>query len=411
VSGKRQFGTIRRLPSGRWQARHRGANGRLVGAPRTFKTKADAARWLATVEADKARGVWLDPVAGKVPLADYARAWLQAKATIAPRTREIYELQLRLHVLPEISTDVPALGPVYLRDLTPEVVRAWYAALAAVRGTSVAAKAYVRLRQILNQAVNDDRIAKNPCRIEGGGAERHAEQRFVTLPELYQLAGAVPARYRALVLTAGLAGLRQGELFALRLPDVDLLRAVITVRRKRLRLASGEVIEGHPKSEAGRRRVALPRPLTEELEHHLGRYSGDGLERFVFVSESGVPVDPNNFRSRVWIPATRAAGLEGVRFHDLRHAAGTLAAQTGATTKEIMARLGHASPRAAMVYQHASEDRDRLIADKLGQMATEAGLAGSPTPTTTITRRAMPEPGRDGGEAYDGVGCQGSPTT
>jgi integrase len=349
-------------------------DGRLVSAPRTFKAKGEAARWLAGAESDQARGIWLDPAAGRISLSDYATAWLSAKSTIAPRTREIYELQLRVHILPAIDDGI-ALGPVPLNELTPELIRAWYGALVTTRGKSVAAKAYVRLCQILSQAVNDDRIAKNPCRIDSGGVERHPEQRFVSLAELYDLAAAVPDRYRALVLTAGLAGLRQGELFALRRADVDLLHATVTVRRKRLLLASGDAIEDDPKTMAGRRQVALPKPLGDELEHHLGTCGGAGADSYVFTSAAGKPLERGNFRSRVWVPATHAVGLDGLRFHDLRHTAGTLAARTGATTKELMARLGHASPSAAMVYQHATEDRDRLIADRLTAMTTEAGVA------------------------------------
>lgn len=347
-------------------------------------TKGDAGRWLASVEADRARGVWLDPTSGRVRLDDYAKAWLESRVNLAPRTREIYLSQLDLHVLPSVSPDVPALGSLYLSDITPDVVRAWYAALAAKRTRSVAAKAYVRLRQVLNQAVNDDRLVKNPCRIEAGGAERHPEQRFISLAELFDLAGAVPARYQTLVLTAGLAGLRQGELFGLQRRDVDLMHACITVRRKRLRLASGEVLENDPKSEAGRRKVALPRQLVEALDTHLATHCAAAADAYVFTTQSGLPLDRDNFRKRIWLPATRRVGLGGVRFHDLRHAAGTLAARTGATTKELMARLGHASPRAAMVYQHATEDRDRLIADRLTEMTVEAGLA----PVIPIDRKS-----------------------
>ena len=375
MTGKRQFGNGRKLPSGRWQARYRTADGRLASPSLTFKTKTDAGRWLSSVEAYKARGVWLDPSAGRVRLADYATAWLQGKATLAPRTREIYALQLRLHIFPTITPAVPALGPVPLGELKPDLIRAWYAALVAQRGTSVAAKAYVRLRQVLTQAVNDDRIAKNPCRIDGGGTEHHGERRFISLAELYELAAAVPDRYRTLILTAGLGGLRQGELFALRRSDVDLLHGIITVRRKRLRLASGEVIEGDPKSEAGKRKVTLTRPLVDELERHLATYGPAGPDAYMFTSVDGTPLERSNFRCRVWQPATGAVGLDGLRFHDLRHAAGTLAARTGATTKEIMARLGHSSARAAMIYQHATEDRDRLIADRLTEMTAQAGLA------------------------------------
>ncbi len=375
MSRRRGFGNVRKLPSGRWQARYWLPAGGHLAAPATFTTKAEANRWLATVQADRARGLWVDPRAGRVKLEEYTVTWLDSKVGISPRTREIYGLQRRLHVLPAVSDDVPALGPIPIADITPELVRAWYVSLAVKRGTSVAAKAYARLRQVLGQAVDDDRIAKNPCRIRKGAAERHPEQRFASLAELYELAGVVPERFRALVLTAGLAGLRQGELLALRRGDIDVLRASIAVRRKRLRLASGLVIEDDPKSEAGRRRVALPAPLVAELEGHLLTYVGASAEAYVFTTEAGTPLDANNFRSRVWNPATRSVGLVGLRFHDLRHTAGTLAARTGATTKELMARLGHSSPNAAMIYQHAAEDRDRLIAERLAAMATEAGLA------------------------------------
>lgn len=373
MAGRRQFGAIRRLPSGRWQSRYRNATGRLVTAPRTFSTKAEASRWLAAVEADQARGLWVEPSAGKITLVDYALQWLRSKANISPRTREIYEGQLRLHVLPSVASGAPALGDYPLSKLTPELIRTWYAALTEERSQSIAAKAYTRLRQILNQAVEDDRIPKNPCRITGGGAERHPEQRFLSIKELLELAEAMPDRYRALVLTAGLAGLRQGELFALRRRDVDLDAETITVRRKRLRLASGDVIEDDPKSSAGRRTVALPEPLVAELSRHLSVFVVADPDAYVFTSSTGLPLERGNFRGRVWLPATRRVGLEGLRFHDLRHTAGTLAAQTGATTKELMARLGHAGPRAAMIYQHATDDRDRRIAERLAAMTRAVG--------------------------------------
>jgi len=83
-----------------------------------------------------------------------------------------------------------------------------------------------------------------------------------------------------------------------------------------------------------------------ELARHRARYGREEAD-YVFTSEEGTPLERRKFRQRVWLPAARAAGLEGMRFHDLRHSAGTLAARTGATTKELMVRLGHASPRAA----------------------------------------------------------------
>src|SRR5437588_9131023 len=155
---RRQFGSVRKLPSGKWQARYESPGGSSVAAPHTFATKADAALWLASVELDQARGRWIDPRASDISLAANAENWLHGHVRIAPRTREIYELQLRVHILPKITADVPALGGLSLGDISPEIVRRWYGALTRERGRSVAAKAYTRLRQILTVAVNDDRI-------------------------------------------------------------------------------------------------------------------------------------------------------------------------------------------------------------------------------------------------------------
>ena len=170
-------------------------------------------------------------------------------------------------------------------------------------------------------------------------------------------------------------------------------RGLVRVERKRLRLASGQVIEDDPKSAAGRRSVALPTTVTAEIRQHLDTFVGPGEDDFVFTSPEGLPLERSNFRIRVWVPATEAAGVAGLRFHDLRHPAGTLAARTGATAKELMARLGHASSQAAMIYQHAAAERDRLIAEGLDVMMAEerqAKVVGIGRPVTG--RPAGPRP-------------------
>jgi integrase len=370
--GRRQFGSVRKLPSGRWQARYLLDDGRRLKSPRTFATKTDATIWLDHARTDLAAGLRSDPERGRLTLAAYAQGWLRDHGQISERTREIYTHQIEEHILPRIDDDVPALGPQRLNSLTSELIRSWYLALITNRSPSVAAKAYVRLRQILTQAVDDDRIAKNPCRIRRGGVEHHPEQRFATVPELLTLSRNVPYRYKAMILTAGLGGLRQGELLALRRADLDLEDSLVYVRRKRQILDSGAVLENAPKTQVGRRAVSLPEPLVAELRTHLDLYVGAEGTAYVFTSSEGVPIERNNFRQRIWLPAVKASGMDGFHFHELRHTAGTLAARTGATTKELMARLGHASPQAAMIYQHAASDRDRSIAEGLAIMMREA---------------------------------------
>jgi integrase len=371
-NGRRQFGSVRKLPSGRWQARVWLPDGRRITSDRTFATKTDANLWLDTQRTAAAAGRANDPERGRTLLRDFARSWLDHQAQLAPRTREIYRHQLERHVLPQVDEDVAPLGDFSLNELTPELIRSWYQALIINRSRSIAAKSYVRLRQILTQAVDDERIVRNPCRIRRGGVEQHQEQRFATMAELLDLVEVIPERYRAFILTAGLGGLRQGELLALRRDDVNLAAGVLHVRRKRQQLDTGEIIENEPKSEAGKRTVALPEPLVDSLRMHLDAFVAKGGEAYVFTSSDGLPIERNNFRQRVWLPATTEVGLRGLRFHDLRHTAGTLAARTGATTKELMARLGHASPNAALIYQHASADRDRSIADGLTDMFRDA---------------------------------------
>ena len=129
-----------------------------------------------------------------------------------------------------------------------------------------------------------------------------------------------------------------------------------------------------PKSQAGRRTVALPSELVPEIRWHLERFAEPGDQGLVFVGPQGAQLRRSNFH-RIWARACRKAGQADLHFHDLRHTGGTLAAATGASLKELMARLGHSSTRAALIYQHATRDRDQAIAEALGDLARHVRLA------------------------------------
>jgi integrase len=196
--------------------------------------------------------------------------------------------------------------------------------------------------------------------------ERSTERPTPTPEQVWELADAIEPRFRAMVLTAAFCGLRFGELAGLGREHVNLLHRTITVDRQLIERAGGRREFGPPKSDAGRRVIAIPPPLVPELEHHLGQYAGETL---VFVGERGAPLARGNWHPR-WRAAVDAVDdlPAGVRFHDLRHLSATLAAISGATTKELMRRLGHASPAAALRYQHATDDRDAEIAALLGNL-------------------------------------------
>ncbi len=208
--GKRDFGTLRRLPSGRWQSRYRTLNGSLATAPTTFASRAQAVAFLSQVQADRTRGVWVDPRAGSVPFGSYAASWLAQRVDLRPRTVELYDGLLHRHLLPH-------LGRVPLDRITPAEVRRWHAGrIAAGLGPATVAKAYRLLKTILNTAVADEVLPRNPCLLRGAGSERTPERVPPTLLEAHALADAIQPRWRMLVLLATWSGLRWGELVALR---------------------------------------------------------------------------------------------------------------------------------------------------------------------------------------------------
>lgn len=236
----------------------------------------------------------------------------------------------------------------------------------------------------MNTAKADRSIGDNQCQVRGGGIENAPERPILDTGTALDLADAITPRLRAFVLLAGFGTLRSGELLGLERQDIDPLRSLIYVRREaqeiaRVRDEHGDIVEEHgrevsdPKTEAGKRVVALPRFVMDELETHLAVYVGAEPDVLMFTRPTGRCLRRQHL-SDAWRAACTAVGLtswskdhpEGIRPHDLRHhAATTTAGIPGVTTKELMARLGHSSLRAALIYLHATEERDRATADQL----------------------------------------------
>jgi Phage integrase, N-terminal SAM-like domain len=147
--GKRRFGRIRKLPSGRWQARYPGPDGIDRPAPRTFPTKTDADIWLNGKDAEIRGGDWIDPDRGRVPLAEYASAWVEERPNLRPNTFQMYRYILARHL-------IPTFGNRAVADITEADVRRWRKNLLDQgAGTATVAKAYRLLGAILNTAVDD----------------------------------------------------------------------------------------------------------------------------------------------------------------------------------------------------------------------------------------------------------------
>ena len=359
--GKASFGSVRKLPSGRYQARYTAPDLVRHTAPLTFDTRGDAETWLAMRRSELARGVWLPP-SGSIHLLTfgaYAETWL-ADRPLKPRTRVHYRQLLDSRIL-------PTFADVALRAISPSLVRRWYADMGTTRPT-LRAHSYGLLRAILATAVSDEHLPANPCHIRGAGnTVRVHKIKPATLPELEALVTAMPAKYRTMTLLAAWCGLRFGELAELRRKDLDLRNGVLHVRRGVVRVGGAAVV-GTPKSTAGARDVAIPPHLLPAVRDHLADHVEPGRDVLLFRAASGGHLNPSTLYKSFYVARVKA-GRPDLRWHDLRHTGAVLAASTGATLAELMGRLGHSTPAAALRYQHAAEGRDAAIAKALSALA------------------------------------------
>ncbi|MFI9580457.1 tyrosine-type recombinase/integrase [Streptomyces sp. NPDC052236] len=351
---RRRFGAVRKLPSGRYQARYPGSDGVLRSAPEVYETKRDAEVFLAQVQADQTRGDWIDPTAGEVLFGEYATRWIDERG-VAPTTDELYRRLLRLHL-------EPTFGQLYVNAISPARVRAWRAERLKETGATTVAKSYRLLKAVMETAVEDDMIRKNPCRIRGAGREEADERPVATVGQVFALADVIGLRWRLMVLLGAFASMRPEELAELRRGDVDLDAGSVWVRRAAPELNTGRRVVGDPKSRAGRREIVLPAFVHVDVRRHLEWFAQPGAEGLVFVGEKGAVLRGTTF-GRKWRKARDKVGLpEDFRFYDLRHTGNTLAADTGAKLKDLMVRAGQSSEKAQLIYQHSTKEHQRKLA-------------------------------------------------
>lgn len=401
-AGHRGFGHIRRLPSKRYQASYVGPDIARHKAPQTFDTREDAEAWLTDERRLINAGDWTPPPvraqrAREIEerrkantFAPYARNWLDSRHDLRASTRASYTTAIERHL-------IPAFGDQPLAEITAEDVRAWFASFGR-RTPTARAHAYQVLVAIMGQALDDEHITRNPARIKGGGrTPAGREPDVLTLGELLDLADAMPQPHRALTLLCGLGGLRFGEAVALRRRDIDLERGTVSITRTATR-ANGQKSTNAPKTAAGRRTIAIPTIVVDELHRHLKdmRIPND-KSALVFPGRDGRLLAATTLYGRSarterrgsktftkaaygFHAARESIGKPNLHWHDLRRTAATLGAQSGATVREMQHRLGHATPAMALHYQAATAERDRAIADRL-QATIErlANTEGVPT--------------------------------
>lgn len=372
---------------GRWRARYRDPGGKERS--KTFPRKIDAERFLASVEADKVRGQWVDPRLGQTTFGEYAAEVRASKAHLRPGTRQNIDGRLDNHLL-------PYFGEMPLGVIRTAHVRGWIAEMNAkgLSGGTVKA-AYWLLGEILAAAEVDGCIGRSPCagidpRKDLPRSSAWTEMMFLSPVEVAQLAGAIDDRYTALVYAAAYTGLRWGELAALTVERIDLLKGTVHVAES-LAEVNGRLHLGPTKTRATRT-VSVPRFLAEMIGEHLGRYPS--RKGHVFSSAQGLELRRRNFYRRHYRPAVLTAGLdERLRFHDLRHTCAALLIAQGAHPKELQERLGHSTIRLTFDrYGHLLPSLDERLREGLQATYTEA-LAACPRPAMTAQVTTLPAQG------------------
>jgi len=362
--------SVAKRPGGQWRARYRGSDGRERS--KHFDRKVDADRWGREQTARVDRGDWTDPRLGRTTVEDYAAEWLRGKVKLRESTRASYDALLRTHVL-------PTWGRVPLSGVRHEDVAAWVTRLhASGLSASRTRQAWIVFSQVLDLAVKGRRIPSNPARgVELPSLPSRSERegvRALDERQVWALADAA-GEQRLSVLTLAWCGLRFGELAALRVRSLDMLRRELRVTATLSELG-GRLIEGPPKTEGSVRTVPVPGWLVDELAPLM---ADKGPEDRLFTAAEGGPLRLGNWRGRVFDPAVRRSGIASqergdmLRPHDLRHTCASLHIKHGTPPKVLSSMRGHASVAITLDrYGHLYPGDVHQYVDRLGEVAIAA---------------------------------------
>jgi integrase len=367
----------------RWRARWNDLNGRERS--QSFDRRADAERHLVSVEADKARGVYIDPRAGRIRFEVYATEWLEGQ-TFDEATRERVSLHLRVHIF-------PSLGERDLSTIRPSHIQAWLRGLQQRLAASTIKVVFATVSSVLSAAVDDERVAKNPCKASTVKVPRPAPRKVI--PWSYEQVGdmreALPAHYRMAVSVPAGMGLRQGEVFGLAVDDVDFLGRVVHIRRQ-VKILKDKRLFAPPKGRKTRE-VPLPEQLALELSAYLAAHppvevtlpwealNGKPIvARLVMTTGDGTAIHRRYFDAKVWRPALEKAGLVVDRrngMHALRHWYASVLLDGGESIKAVSEYLGHSDAGFTLrTYTHlipSSNQRARKTIDRALQAVQRGG--------------------------------------
>lgn len=399
------WGSLRKLPSGRWQARYSAPDGEIYTArteddkPLTFLTKTDARTWLASVHTKIARGDWVAPsvlatrrreeaaaeAARTIGFEEYSRRWIEMIRTQPSRsgkkravgTVRAYKSKITGYLVPEFEdTPLREIDEPRIREMTDRLDQIPSPLNPKSKFNGISQPVLIVLMMILRQAAREGLIPAIPnISIPKQEPVRHDEDHDpgedVASPEQVEdLYEAVPQPWSIAVLFAAWCQLRRGECLGLQRRDVewhDDGSATLHVRRQ-LNANTGDYTK--LKSDAGKRSLSIPKLMLARLKEHMDTN---------VAPEAKAPLLPGSIRGSIPLSNTRWGHIwddcrdtvdslpPRYRFHDLRHTGLTMFAQEGATLAELMRRGGHSDIRIVLRYQHATMARDRELADRMSE--------------------------------------------
>ena len=368
-----ETGKLARLPADvrprpgserRYRAQWRGPTGKI--GSKMCRRSHEAEALIRKMEAARDVGTYFDPALGRQPFGDLLEHVLATASHLRPSTLQLYRSQARLYL-------GPALGARPVSSIDTPAVREFVADLRARTGAGQTSSTFRLLRRVLQVAVDDGLIARNPARGVRPPVPPAREIRFLTGEEVALIAAEVNPRYRALVLLLGWRGPRFGEAAGLRVKDVDLFRGRLRIERA-LSVVGGQLLEGPTKTKRARS-LRLPASLRDELTVHLERFSDPrDPEAPVFTNTLGHQLRHNSFRRQIFHPACDRIGISPrPRLHDLRHTAVALAIAAGAHAKEIQEMCGHSSMAITFdVYGHLFDSVQDASVERLDLLLRES---------------------------------------
>lgn len=363
----------------RFEARWRTPDGR--DRSKRFRKEADAKRHERQQLELLERGEWIDPRTAKMTFGDLAARW-RTTVDLKPKTLAGYESILSKHLLPRWeSRAIGTIDPFAVDELVADLRRDGVAP-GTIRNVVNLAKGMFR------HAERWGLLRSNPCAGVAIPKSPRSEMLFIDASEVEALAAAIEHPYGTLVRFAAYTGLRAGEIAALRVRRLSLLRGSVDVRES-VAEVHGALVFGETKTGA-RRSVALPRFLCDELAVHLAERNIDTKpDDLVFTSPDGGPLRQSNFYRRTFKPAVLRSGLPAeLRFHDLRHTAVALLVAQGAHPLAVKERLGHSSITTTMDrYGHLFPSLDESLTEGL-DAARAAAVAEDPVGFEWV----LPEP-------------------